>query len=86
MIRQTHTNPYESTLSADQKDDYESKGRGFESRRAHCPGIQENQGFQGFSLLFPNGKIVQISAKKSIKNCPKQLKKQLVKRKGCSFF
>jgi hypothetical protein len=29
---------------------YESKGRGFESRRAHCPGTLKNKAFRGFSL------------------------------------
>ena len=72
LIRQTHTNPYKSTLSADQKDDYESKGRGFESRRAHFPGSQENQGSGDFSLPFPDGKIVQISANNCKNNCVKQ--------------
>ena len=30
--------------------DYESKGRGFESRRAHFPGSLVNKGFRGFSF------------------------------------
>ena len=45
--------------------DYESKGRGFESRRAHFPGSVDKQGFRGF--FFPPEKVSEMV--KSVHKC-----------------
>ena len=50
----TIKNPYKSSLTGVYTLDYESKGRGFESRRAHTRKTLENQRSQGFLLFVHN--------------------------------
>ena len=68
MKRAWRENTVESTFTEILRFDYESKGRGFESRRAHYPEVLENQGFRGFLMSVSKCSKTQFLA---VKRTPK---------------